>query len=91
MNQKAKKVLEKLDNEKMFTMFLIFGQKRPWIRIRNPESEIRIRIKIKPWIRIRIKAYANPKHWSGGLQLAQSLWYHIAINHIHLPLPSSMP
>jgi len=24
---------------------------------------IRIRIKIKPWIRIRIKAYADPKHW----------------------------
>ena len=31
----------------------------------GPESGIRIRIhiKMKPWIRIRIKAYADPKHW----------------------------
>jgi len=27
----------------------------------HPESRIRIRIKIKPWIRICIKTYADPK------------------------------
>jgi len=59
-DQKAKKVMEKLNIFKNVPLFLVFGQKRPWIRIPNPVSEIRIRIKIKPWIRIRIKAYADP-------------------------------
>jgi len=41
----------------IFKLFLFLGS-----RIQNPESGIRIRIKMKPWIRIRIKAYADPKH-----------------------------
>jgi len=58
MNKKAKKVPEK-------SLILIYGQIRPRIRIRNPESGMRIRIliQIKPWIQIRIKADADSKHW----------------------------
>jgi hypothetical protein len=41
MNQKAKKVIEQLNIFKKFTLISIFGRKRPWIRIRNPESGIR--------------------------------------------------
>jgi len=54
MNQKVKKVLETRNLEKLL-LILIFGQIRPWIRIWNPQSGIQIRI------RIRIKAYADPK------------------------------
>jgi len=60
MNQKAKKVIEQLNIFKKFTFISIFGRKRPWIRIRNAESGICIRIEIKTMIRIRIKAYEDP-------------------------------
>jgi len=49
-----------MDIYKNLPLLLILGQKRPWIRIQNPESRIRIKIKT---LRIRIKAYADPKHW----------------------------
>jgi len=63
MNQKVKKVIEKLEIKKMSIDFNFWAKKT---LDQDPKSGIRIRFKIKPWIRIRIKAYADPKHWNIG-------------------------
>jgi len=52
---------EKEKNLTIFQIISVFRVQNPEFGIRIP---IRIRIKIKPWIRIqiRLKAYADPKH-----------------------------
>jgi len=89
MNQKAKQVQEKLKIwEKNSIDFNFWANKT---LDQDPESGIRIRIliKIKPWmrIRIRIKAYADPKHCSKSnlskepehIQTMKILFYSILI------------
>jgi hypothetical protein len=56
------KIQEKFKNFYNFLIILIVGQKRPLDQDPESESEILIRIRMKPWIRIRIKAYADLKH-----------------------------
>jgi len=57
----------------LYQVFGIIKQKRKNARklekipIFSIESGIRIRIKIKPWIRIRIKAFADPQHCFNGI------------------------
>ena len=64
MNHKAKKVQEKLDITKNSIDFN-FWAKKALDQDLESGIGIRTRMKIKPWIRIRIriKAYADPKHW----------------------------
>jgi len=59
MNQKAKNVVEKREIFKFSIDFNFWAKKA---LDQDPESGIRICIKIKTWIRIRIKADADPKH-----------------------------
>jgi len=53
-NLKKRKNARKFEKIPKFSISFCFQDK---------ESGVRIRIKIKPWIQIRIKAYADPKHW----------------------------